>query len=295
MPVLSFGDRKNGWSKSCGRSSIQTLSSFCQSVSRPSLRRAPLTTSSNGLSAPGAAACGGAPGGRRPDAAAAGGVALAGPEAAAAGAAVPAAATGVAVNVCNVVQPDSAAATKKTGARMRSVEERTSMTGFPGSKAGVALRSYESVEVPGRSPRAANAALRDKGTAGLSASAGSAAAAAWRPPRRGASSCRPRTRGSCRRRRTTASRPRPRGCGCRCGRGTSGRGEITSTVPANSSSASSSARSVSTSRSLDGSSSSSTLPPSSSVLARCRRPRSPPESLPTSFCWSSPLKLKRPR
>ena len=32
MPVASFGDRKNGWPKSSGRSSIQTFSSFCQSV-----------------------------------------------------------------------------------------------------------------------------------------------------------------------------------------------------------------------------------------------------------------------
>ena len=55
--------------------------------------------------------------------------------------------------------------------------------------------------------------------------------------------------------------------------------EITSTLPANSSSASSSARRVSTSRSLDGSSSSSTLPPLSSVAARCSRPRSPPDSV----------------
>src|SRR5256885_9616960 len=45
---------------------------------------------------------------------------------------------------------------------------------------------------------------------------------------------------------------------------------------------SSSARSVSTSRSLDGSSSSSTLPPASIVFARCTRPRSPPESVPRS-------------
>ena len=54
-------------------------------------------------------------------------------------------------------------------------------------------------------------------------------------------------------------------------------------VPANSPSASSSARSVSTSRSFDGSSSSSTLPPFEQRLARCRRPRSPPERLPTIF------------
>ncbi len=30
------------------------------------------------------------------------------------------------------------------------------------------------------------------------------------------------------------------------------------------------------------------------LMAGCRRPRSPPERLPTSFCWSPPLKLKRP-
>ena len=38
MPVFSFGERKNGWLKSSGLSSSQTLSSFCQTVSRPSLR-----------------------------------------------------------------------------------------------------------------------------------------------------------------------------------------------------------------------------------------------------------------
>ena len=50
-------------------------------------------------------------------------------------------------------------------------------------------------------------------------------------------------------------------------------------------------RRVSTSRSLVGSSSSSTLPPSLSILARCTRLRSPPDSRPTFFCWSAPLKL----
>src|SRR4030095_9840629 len=64
--------------------------------------------------------------------------------------------------------------------------------------------------------------------------------------------------------------------------------------PANSRSAPSSARSVSTSRSFDGSSSISTLAPAISVLARWRRPRSPPDRVPTSFCWSLPLKLKLP-
>ena len=67
--------------------------------------------------------------------------------------------------------------------------------------------------------------------------------------------------------------------------------EMTTAQPANASSASSSARSVSTSRSLVGSSSSSTLPPERRSLARCRRLRSPPESLPTFFCWSEPLKF----
>ena len=67
---------------------------------------------------------------------------------------------------------------------------------------------------------------------------------------------------------------------------------ITMTLPGNSSSASSSARSVSTSRSLDGSSSSSTLPPAMRVLARCRRPRSPPDNCPTILFWSPPLKLE---
>ena len=64
--------------------------------------------------------------------------------------------------------------------------------------------------------------------------------------------------------------------------------------PGNSSSASSSARSVSTSRSLVGSSSSSTLPPDFSTLARCTRLRSPPDSSPISCCCWVPLKLKRP-
>src|SRR5205823_11748395 len=66
---------------------------------------------------------------------------------------------------------------------------------------------------------------------------------------------------------------------------------ITTAQPANSSSASSSARSVSTSRSFVGSSSSRTLPPLRSSFARWTRLRSPPDSLPTRFCWSEPLKL----
>src|SRR5579883_2783957 len=56
--------------------------------------------------------------------------------------------------------------------------------------------------------------------------------------------------------------------------------------------ASSRARRVSTSRSLVGSSSRRTLAPDLSILARCTRLRSPPESVPTFFCWSAPLKLK---
>ena len=71
--------------------------------------------------------------------------------------------------------------------------------------------------------------------------------------------------------------------------------EMTITLPAKPSNASSSARSVSTSRSLDGSSSSRTFAPDISVLARCSLPRSPPDNWPTIFCWSPPLKLKRPR
>ena len=54
------------------------------------------------------------------------------------------------------------------------------------------------------------------------------------------------------------------------------------------------ARKVSTSRSLVGSSSSRTLAPDLSILARCTRLRSPPESWPTFFCWSGPLKLNQP-
>ena len=49
-----------------------------------------------------------------------------------------------------------------------------------------------------------------------------------------------------------------------------------------------------TSRSLVGSSSSSTLPPSLSTLARWTRLRSPPESSPINCCCCEPLKLKRP-
>ena len=37
MPVLILGDSRKGWPKSSGCSSIQTLSSFCQSVSGPSI------------------------------------------------------------------------------------------------------------------------------------------------------------------------------------------------------------------------------------------------------------------
>ena len=48
---------------------------------------------------------------------------------------------------------------------------------------------------------------------------------------------------------------------------------------------------MSTSRSLVGSSRSSRLPPLLSSLARWTRFRSPPESLPTFFSWSGPLKL----
>src|SRR5262245_8471112 len=66
---------------------------------------------------------------------------------------------------------------------------------------------------------------------------------------------------------------------------------ITTAQPAKSSSASSSARSVSTSRSFVGSSRSSTLAPLFSIFARWTRFRSPPDSFPTGFCWSPPLKL----
>ena len=88
------------------------------------------------------------------------------------------------------------------------------------------------------------------------------------PPRRGASSCRLRTPGSCRRRRSTCESPSNARM-CVAMRSRNQRScEITSTLPANSSSASSSARSVSTSRSFDGSSSSSTLPPAQQRLGQ---------------------------
>src|SRR5881394_686210 len=48
MPVLALGDRKNGVFRSEGFSSIQTLSSFCQSVNRPSTRVASFTISAKG-------------------------------------------------------------------------------------------------------------------------------------------------------------------------------------------------------------------------------------------------------
>src|SRR5437764_957747 len=51
MPVLSLGDRKNGWFRSNGLSSIQTLSSFCQRVNRPSMRVASLMISAKGRNA----------------------------------------------------------------------------------------------------------------------------------------------------------------------------------------------------------------------------------------------------
>mmetsp|Transcript_19916 Transcript_19916/g.43569 ORF Transcript_19916/g.43569 Transcript_19916/m.43569 type:complete len:223 (+) Transcript_19916:312-980(+) len=67
--------------------------------------------------------------------------------------------------------------------------------------------------------------------------------------------------------------------------------EMITVVPAKLSMASSSERSVSTSRSFVGSSSMRRLPPLLSVLASWRRLRSPPERLPTFFCWSAPAKL----
>ena len=67
---------------------------------------------------------------------------------------------------------------------------------------------------------------------------------------------------------------------------------MTTAQPGNDSRPASSARSVSTSRSFVGSSSSRTLPPDLSSLARWTRFRSPPDSLPTGFCWSVPRKLK---
>ncbi len=81
MPDLSFDEMKNGLSKSSGASSSRTRSSFCQTVSVPSLRRASRTTSANGRSGLGAATMGGAPGGRRPEAAPPGPTAPTGAEA----------------------------------------------------------------------------------------------------------------------------------------------------------------------------------------------------------------------
>ena len=64
--------------------------------------------------------------------------------------------------------------------------------------------------------------------------------------------------------------------------------DVTSTQPGYSIMPSSRERSVSTSRSLVGSSSRMTLAPFLSILAKCTRLRSPPESCPTFFCWSPP-------
>ena len=105
MPVLNLLERKNGWFRSSGRSSSQTLSSFCQKASAASVRLASLTTSANGRSEPGAAATGGAPGGRRPEAAPPGPVAPPGAEAPPAGAKAAEPVT----KVWMVVQPPSAA------------------------------------------------------------------------------------------------------------------------------------------------------------------------------------------
>ena len=102
-----------------------------------------------------------------------------------------------------------------------------------------------------------------------------------------------RTPGSSPRTRPPCCPPRTPGCASRCGPGTSGRARSPPHSRRSSISASSSARSVSTSRSLVGSSSSSRLPPLRSSFARWMRFRSPPEQLPTSFCWSGPLKLNR--
>src|SRR5690606_26714914 len=68
--------------------------------------------------------------------------------------------------------------------------------------------------------------------------------------------------------------------------------EMMTAQPAKFSNASSSAAGVSVSRSLVGSSSRMTLPPSFKSLAMCTRLRWPPESVPTFCCWSPPLKLK---
>src|SRR4051812_38250061 len=108
MPVFSLVERKNGWFRSSGRSSSQTLSSFCQKAIAASVRLASLTTSANGRSAPGEAAIGGAPGGRRPEAAPPGPTAPVGAEAPpeGAGAAEPV------TKVWKVVQPPSAAAAR---------------------------------------------------------------------------------------------------------------------------------------------------------------------------------------
>src|SRR3954452_21653054 len=113
MPVFSFGERKNGWLKSSGLSWSQTLSSFCQKASTPSLRFASLMTSANGRKPPLAATIGGAPGGRRPEAAPPGPIDPVGADAPGAGAAAPV------TNVWKVVQPVSTtlAATTKPRAR----------------------------------------------------------------------------------------------------------------------------------------------------------------------------------
>ena len=69
--------------------------------------------------------------------------------------------------------------------------------------------------------------------------------------------------------------------------------EITTAQPAKLSKPSSKARSVLISKSFVGSSSKSTFPSSFKVIARCKRLRSPPESMETFLFCSPPPKLNR--
>ena len=52
MPLLIFGDSRKGWPNCSGCSSIQTLSSFCHSVSGPSMRRRVLDDGGEGGGCP---------------------------------------------------------------------------------------------------------------------------------------------------------------------------------------------------------------------------------------------------
>jgi len=122
----------------------------------------------------------------------------------------------------------------------------------------------------------------------------SAAGAAARLPRPGAGACPLRSRGSCPGRRPTSSRPRRRGCGWRCGRGTAvvrdhehGSRELEQRI-------------LQRAQRLDVEVVRRFVEQEHVAALEQRGREVQPAALasgqrPTSFCWSCPLKLKRPR